>query len=323
VAGLKAITLDDVKQFARTAYARAALTAGIAGDAPQEMVAELGRSIGRLPAGPKLPAPAGVTGRSARGFTIDVIDKDARATAISLGHPIAVTRAHPDFAALWLARAWLGEHRSSSSHLFQRMRELRGLNYGDYAYIEAFPRGMNQLFPDANLPRRAQIFEIWIRPVAPQNAEMALKIALHELDKLVEHGLAAADFEATRAYLMKNVFVMTATQEQQIGYALDSQWYGIGEFTAWMREQLKKLTLAEVNRAIKTHLHPRDLTVVMVAKDAPALRDRLLKDAPSTLVYESEKPKEILEEDRVIGARRLELKASSVTVTPLQQVFAR
>ena len=30
---------------------------------------------------------------------------------------------------------------------------------------------------------------------------------------------------------MKNVFLLTATQDQQLGYALDSEWYGIGEFT--------------------------------------------------------------------------------------------
>ena len=30
---------------------------------------------------------------------------------------------------------------------------------------------------------------------------------------------------------MKNVFLMTATQNQQLGYALDSKWYGTGEYT--------------------------------------------------------------------------------------------
>ena len=35
---------------------------------------------------------------------------------------------------------------------------------------------------------------------------------------------------------MKNVYVMTATQDQQLGYALDSWWYGIGEFTTYMRD---------------------------------------------------------------------------------------
>ena len=52
------------------------------------------------------------------------------------------------------------------------------MNYGDYAYIEAFPRGMFQFFPDPNIARRAQIFEIWIRPVVPDNAHMALRIAV-------------------------------------------------------------------------------------------------------------------------------------------------
>ncbi len=39
------------------------------------------------------------------------------------------------------------------------------MNYGDYAYIEAFPRGMFQFFPDPNMARRAQLFEVWLRPL--------------------------------------------------------------------------------------------------------------------------------------------------------------
>ncbi len=46
------------------------------------------------------------------GIDVDILEKDTRATAISFGFPIDVTRAHPDFAALSVARAWLGEHRS-------------------------------------------------------------------------------------------------------------------------------------------------------------------------------------------------------------------
>ncbi len=86
-----------------------------------------------------------------------------------------------------LARTWLGEHRSSMSHLYQRIREVRGMNYGDYAYIEAFPRRhVPASSPSPNVARRAQIFEIWIRPVVPENAHMALRIALHELRRLID-----------------------------------------------------------------------------------------------------------------------------------------
>ena len=321
VAGIEAVTLDDVKAFIKDRYTRANLTLGLAGDAPAEMRARLNASLAALPEGPAAAAPQGVVGRSPKGIEIEIVEKDTRATAISFGHPIAVTRSHPDFAALWLARAWLGEHRSSVSHLYERIREVRGMNYGDYAYIEAFPRGMFQFFPDPNLGRRAQIFEVWIRPVVPENAHMALRIAVHELRKLIDDGLTAEQFEATRNYLMKNVFLMTATQDEQLGYALDSQWYGQGEFTATMREKLSKLTVADVNRAIKKHLSGRDLSVVMIAKDAKDLRDRLTSDAPSTIKYDASKPKELLDEDQVIGV--LKLQPTSVTITPVDQVFAK
>jgi zinc protease len=321
VAAIEAITLDDVRGFLKTAYTRARLTVGLAGDAPEELRARLLASLAALPAGAAPAAARAVAGRSAKGMEIEIIEKDTRATAISFGHPIAVTRSHPDFAALWLARTWLGEHRSSVSHLYERIREIRGMNYGDYAYIEAFPRGMFQFFADPNIGRRAQIFEIWIRPVVPENAHMALRIAVHELRKMIDNGLSAEDFESTRNYLMKNVFLMTATQDRQLGYALDSQWYGIGEFTSTMRDRLSKVTLLDVNRAIKKHLSGQNLSVVIIAKDATGLKERLASDAVSTIKYDAPKPPDILEEDKVIGA--LKLQPTSVTITPVDQVFAK
>jgi zinc protease len=270
-----------------------------------------------------MPAPQGVAAKNPSGLQIEILEKDTRATAISLGHPIAVTRSSPDFAALWVARTWLGEHRSSVSHLYQRIRETRGMNYGDYAYIEAFPRGMFQFFPDPNLGRRAQIFEIWIRPVVPENAHMALRIAIAELDKLVRNGLTQEEFEKTRDYLRKNVFVMTATQDEQIGYALDSKWYGIGEFTGTMRDRLAKLTREDVNAAIRKHLSAQNLAVVIIAKDAKGLQEKLQSDAFSSIHYDGEKPATLLEEDKVIGARKLGLAPGSIRITPVDEVFAK
>src|SRR6185503_18547085 len=54
--------------------------------------------------------------------------KDTRATAISIGAPLGITRADgADWAALNVARAWLGEHRMSQGRLFQRLRVHRVL----------------------------------------------------------------------------------------------------------------------------------------------------------------------------------------------------
>ena len=121
------------------------------------------------------------------------------------------------------------------------MRGERGLNYGDYAYIEYFPRGMFQFQPDPNLGRQQQIFQIWIRPVEPQNGHFTLRAALYEYDKLIRNGMTPDDFESTRQFLMKFVNILTATQDAQLGYALDSRYYKIKDFPAYMREQLAKL----------------------------------------------------------------------------------
>jgi zinc protease len=323
LAGIDALSLADVKDFVHRAYTRGGLTLGLGGDLPAGLADGLKGQLARLPEGPGLTAPTGVAARKPKGIEVEIVQKETRATAISFGHPIAVTRSHADFPALFLARTWLGEHRSSMSHLYQRIREVRGMNYGDYAYVEAFPRGMFQFVPDPNIARRAQLFEVWIRPVMPQNAHMALRIAVHELEQLITRGLSAEDFESTRNYLMKSVFLLTASQDEQLGYALDSDWYGIGEFTAYMRERLSRLTREDVNRAVRQHLSAQDLSVVIITKDAAGLRDALVADAPSPVTYDAPKPPELLAEDTIIGARKLGIRPEAVRVTPVAEVFAR
>ena len=323
VAGIESITLEDVKAFVKAAYTRAALRVGMTGALPDGFEQQLARALAALPEGPALPAPQGVAGRPVNGIHVDIVQKDTRATAISFGHPIPLTRSHPDFAALYLARTWLGEHRSSMSHLYNRIRELRGMNYGDYAYIEAFPNGMYLSAPEPNRARRAQVFEVWIRPVVPENAHMALRIAIHELRKLIDQGLSQDDFEATRDYLMKNVFLLTATQDAQVGYALDSDWHGIPEYTEYMRGALSKLTREDVNRVIRQYLSGDNLQVVMITRDAEGLKQQLLADGFSPIRYDSEKPPEVLAEDQVIGALKLGIRPEDLTITPVEDVFAK
>src|SRR6185437_13723874 len=132
-----------------------------------------------------------------------IVDKDTRSVAFSLGYPIEVTRSTQDYAALLLVTSYLGQHRVSSGVLYDRMREKRGLNYGDYAYIEYFPRGMFLMEPQQNLARRYQIFQVWIRPVEPPTAKFALRLAMFELDKLAKNGMTQVQFDGAREFLSK------------------------------------------------------------------------------------------------------------------------
>jgi len=322
VEAVEALTLDDVRTFYEEHYTQRALTLGLTGDVPAGFVDRVEADLAAaLPVGESTRQAPVTQPAMPEGVEVTLVEKDTRGAAISMGFPIEVTRGHPDFPALWLVRSYFGEHRSSNSYLFQRIREARGMNYGDYAYIEYFPRGMFQFHPDANLGRQSQIFQIWIRPVPPEQAHFAIRAAKYELDKLVRDGMSEVDFEATRNYLLKFVNVLTKSQGRQLGYALDSEYYGIPGFAEYIRERLENLTLEEVNRVLRTHLQTEDLALVVITPNAEALAERLAADAPSPITYNSPKPSEIMVEDEVIQQYPLGIDRADIRIVPVEEVF--
>jgi zinc protease len=320
VSTLEKLTVQDVRDFYRRHYTRAGLVVGLAGGYPADFPARVEADFSKLPAGTPSPKKIGQPNTTA-GMKLDIVERETRATAISLGFPIAVNRSHKDWPALALVASYLGQHRNSASHLYQRLREARGLNYGDYAYVEYFPRGMFQFTPDPNLGRTSQIFQIWIRPVEPQNAHFTLRATLFEYDKLVREGMRQDDFDSMRNFLTKYANVLTATQNARLGYALDSRYYGIGDYNTFMREQLSKLTLADVNRAIRQHLKSDRMRVVIITKDGAALRDAILKGTPSPITYNSPKPPDILAEDKIIQTYKIDVRPANVNVVPVERIF--
>jgi len=323
VSSLEKLTLDDVRNFYKRNYSPANLVIGLAGGYPADFPARVQSDFAKLSGGASASTQTKYAQpKVAPGMRIEIIQRETRATAISMGFPIPVNRSHKDWPALALVASYLGQHRSSVSHLYQRLREARGLNYGDYAYVEYFPRGMFQFEPDPNLGRSTQIFQIWIRPVEPQNALFALRGALYEYDKLVRDGVPPKDFEAIRDFLVKYANVLTATQGERLGYALDSRYYGTPEYTAFLRASLSKLTLADVNRAIKQYLNPGNMRVVIITKDAAGMRDAIVKGTPSPVIYSSpDKPADLLAEDKVIEKYKIDVRPDQVVIVPVDKVF--
>lgn len=320
VSSLEKLTIDDVKAFYKANYTQANMVLGLAGGYPKDFAAKVEADFAKLPAGQPNKAKY-ETPKVASGMRIAIVKRETRATAVSLGFPINVTRADKDWPALAVVASYFGQHRSSNSYLYQKLREARGLNYGDYAYIEYFPRGMFQFTPDPNLGRSTQIFQIWIRPVTPENGHFVLRAALYEYDKLVRDGMSKETFEATREFLIKYNNILTQTQDAQLGYALDSRYYNIPDYVTYMRDQLSKLTLEDVNNAIRKYLKSDSMRIVIITKDAEALRDAIVNNKPSPITYNSPKPKEITDEDKVIESYKVNVKSEDVVIVPVEKVF--
>lgn len=320
ISALEKMTVADVKQFYREHYTQRDLIAGIAGGYPHDFVARLNKDFEKLPNERAFEPHTSQVKIPPHNRAL-LVDKNTRSVAYSIGYPIAVTRQSVDYPELLVAQAYFGQHRISMGRLYQRMRELRGLNYGDYAYIEYFPRGMYQLEPSPNLARRQQIFQIWIRPVEPTNAVFALRLALYELNKFVKDGLSEEDFERSRDFVSKYVALLTKTKSAQLGYAIDSVYYGIPDYVKYIRGALAKMKREDVNRAVRSHLHANQVQIVAVTNHAEDLKNKLVSGEPSPITYNSPKPPEILAEDKVVEKWNLNLRPEDVTIIPVDKIF--
>ncbi|MBZ5633958.1 MAG: insulinase family protein [Acidobacteriia bacterium] len=320
ISAIEKMTLDDLKQFYKQHYTQSNLIVGLAGGYPADFLEQIKKDFAALPAkdGTSVPAikPEPMDHTRAR-----IVEKNTRSVAYSLGFPIDVKRGDPDYPALLLMQSYLGPHRMSGGRLFQRIREIRGINYGDYAYIEYFPRGMFLMEPSPNLARRSQIFQIWIRPVEPPAAAFALRLALFELDHLIRNGIPAEDFNRTKEFLTKYVNVLTKTKNAELGYAIDSLYYGIPDYNSYIKNGIAKLTVEQVNTAIRKHLRADRIQIVAVSANAEQLKQQLTGVGPTPIEYNSAKPAEILAEDKLVEKFDLGLRPADVQIVPVDGVF--
>lgn len=325
IASLKALTVADVKAFWQTHYTRETAVLGLGGSYDEALAARVQAALAKLPSQPmeaaalKSATPAAITGRN-----VLLVQKPGQSTAISFGYPIDVKRGMREFYALWVASSWLGEHRNSASHLYQVIREARGMNYGDYAYIEPFPDGGSRIMPPTGAGRSQRLFEVWIRPVPEAQAVFALRAALREVDTLAKNGLTAQQFEETRNFLSKYVLHYAETTARRLGYALDDRYYGIENHLAMARKALAELTLDEVNQAVKKTVQAGNLWIAMVTEHAGDIAAALTSDKPSPIKYPDgiEKPQAVLDEDKQIEVFPLAIQADRVHIVPVAEMFA-
>ncbi|WP_099019146.1 M16 family metallopeptidase [Marinicella litoralis] len=319
---LNSITLDDVKTFYHEQLTQANLNVGITGNlasAQKQMM--LDRITNELNAEGVEKVAIGKAPELS-GRHVSIVEKQTMPTAVSFGFPIEVNRSHPDWVALWLVRSFLGEHRNSNSFLYQRIREARGMNYGDYAYIEYFPSGMYRTQPAANLGRSEQIFQVWLRPLRSNtDAHFATRTAMYELEKLIANGLTEEQFTATKAFLSKYAGLLLKGQDRVLGYKMDSGFYGTEGFVDLVKNGLDALTVEQVNAVIKKHLQMDNIHFVFITKDGADMKDRLLNETTSAMTYNSEKPASLMAEDVIIQDYKLNLKPSQVAVIEIEKVF--
>ena len=331
---VKGITLDDIKAHYQRAFTNSNVSTGIAGNYSDALLSRLKTDLANLPANkfePVQPSRA----RKADGIEVEIIAKDgAFGSAIFTGAPLAITRADDEFAALMIANSWMGEHRKAYSRLYQKIRQTRSMNYGDYSYIEWYSAGGRNQLPPSDVPRASNYWSIWIRPVqiASQlksqyeelsdvsigHAHFALRMAIREFELMIKNGMSKEDFEATKTFLRSYTKLYAQSPAQQLGWLMDSRFYGRTDYLAELDTLLENTTLEQVNAAIRKHWQTDNIfvTIVTDASEAQPLADSLINNTPSPMSYsnlvKSGLPADVLAEDDVVAVYPLNIKKVNI-----------
>jgi zinc protease len=322
VAGLSAVTLDDVKRFYAQHFTRDRLILGVAGGFPETFPDAYAARLAVLPAvgkaRSKLPPPT-----RHEGMEFLLVEKPTHGNAISMGHAIDVTRGDDDFYPLAVAASYLGEHRTFGGILMLNMRQKRGLNYGDYAYVENFIQDGWSTFPLPNIPRRQQHFEIWLRPVPPASTGFAIREAIYETDKFIREGIPAAGFEATRAFLLNYINLWAQDGSRRLGYAIDAAIYG-KDVIAELKARLPTMTKGDVDRAVRKHLSTQKLAVAVVGDQLKSLAETLSAGKATPMVYDTkDTPADVIKEDKLIEAYPLPISPSHLKIVSANSLFEK
>jgi len=331
---VSSITLDDVKAHFNNYFTASNLTIGIAGNYPDSFLKQIKNEMNQL-ATSKKAIPAAGKAIMPSGINVEIVAKEnALGSAISAGFPLVITRTSNDFAAMMVANSWLGEHRKSYSRLYKKIREERSMNYGDYTYIEWYENGGANMLPPSGTPRSSNYFSIWLRPVQtakglkaqyPElssiktgHAHFALRMAIKEMDQLITKGMSQQDFENTHTFLRSYMKLYAQTPASKLGYLMDSKFYGRKDYISEMDTLLSKLTVNDVNNAMRKYWQTKNMDIVIVTdqSEVQALEESLKSGMVSPMSYsdnlKAALSSDILEEDKSVESFSLPVNSVSI-----------
>lgn len=330
VQSVRSITLADVRAFYEKFYVRNNMVVGVGGGFPEGFADRVRADFDTRPEGDVEEVPPLAVVKPDR-VRILIVEKETDASAISLGFPTDLVRGGDDFYAMKLVNAWFGDHRNSFSHLYQVIREKRGMNYGDYSYIEPYPLGYTTQDRPVNVSRRSNLFEIWIRPISQTwsgdlhaRSLFATRAALRELARLTANGLPEAEIERTKRYLSDYSLNYGSTVSRRLAYAVDDAFFGLGAGHGYLesiRPELEALTKKDVDEAIEKHLESPGMYMVFITRDAEGLKRLILSGQATMNTYSGEILLSLHSEDQQIAAWPIAVQGDDIRIMDISEVF--
>jgi len=252
IAGIEAITVDDLKMQVRRQFARDRLKLAIVGDlTPDEAVALVDRAFGHLPAttgASDVPAWAPGQGHP-RGRTI-VVERPVPQSVVLIAMP-GIKRDDPDWYAGMVMNHVLGGG-GFSGRLMNEVREKRGLAYGAYSRLSPY--------------RQAGIL-VCSAGTANERVAETIKIMREQLALMANEGITEAELADAKTYLNGALALSLDSTGSIASLLLTMQTDGLSpEHLTRRKALIDRVTLDDVKRMAQRMLREDQSVTVVVGR---------------------------------------------------------
>jgi zinc protease len=243
------LTREQVVEFYRLHYRPDGASIVAVGDVT---VAEIRQALMQRLSGWSAPAtslpPVPKPAPSARAET-RTIKRDLSQTTVLLGRP-SIRQDDPDYFPLAVATSVLGG--GSTSRLYTRVREERGLAYSVYSTVQPSRYGASYL---VSLQTRTD------------SVALAVQLVREEMARMGREPIAEAELELAKSYLIGSFPLRLDTSGKLAGFLGAVEENGLGlDYPDRYKERIARVTTADVRRVAAKYLDPGTFCSVLVGK---------------------------------------------------------
>lgn len=249
---LGAMKLKDILEYYQERYAGKQLIISAAGAVKHdEFVEEVERLFGKKPAGPKMPARRAP---KVAGFHMGV-DRPTEQLHLLMGVPCPSFQDPLRFSS-FLINAWLGG--GMTSHLYQKVREKRGLVYSIYSALHTFTdAGMMNIGASA----------------APGKMAAVVEEIFATMQRLGDKGMTEREIRFYQRQIEGSLWLGAEDVENRMNsLAINEMVFKAYRPVGDVIEEINKVTEADIHRALK-QWREKDMGTLFVGASAKKVNE--------------------------------------------------